>query len=181
MAGSGDANSSTRTQLNRQTRHVEWLKLYVGGMSMARIAERYDVNQSSILEVVKLALKQVSQERHDLAEVALDMQLERLALLYAAHMPVATDTDTDHTKAVRSAEIVLRTLDRIGKLQGLDEPMRAEVTVYTIDAVDAEIARLAEGIRGRAIEDAEARGLEPPETPVLDGIIEHVEQQQVEQ
>lgn len=180
MTPRSNANKSTRVQLNRQTRHVEWLTLYSGGMSMPRIAERYDVQTSSVLAVIKSALKQISQERHDLAEIALDVQLERLRLLLEAHMPTATTPDADHTKSVRSAEIVLRTLDRIAKLQGLDEPMRAEVTVHTIDAVDAEIAGLAKAIRDRSIENATERGLEPPETPVLDGIIEHVEQQQDE-
>ena len=59
---------------------------------------------------------------------------ERMDNLLATYMPQALAGD------VKSADFVLKVLDRRAKLLGLDAPTKTEV--ITLDAIDAEIRRL---------------------------------------
>ena len=160
----GDAHTSPRVQLNRGERHVAWLKLFAAGANYSQIARQYEVDPTSVREVILRSLKEVAAERRELAEHALDIHLERLESIYRAHYAAAVNVREDHAKAVKSADVVLRTLDRIAKLQGLDEPVRAEVTVRVRDDIDDELHRLANLIKDNTPDGAP--------TDVLDAIIE---------
>lgn len=164
----GNANTSSRVQLNRAARHTEWLTLFAHGMPYAAIAARYEVNESSVREVVRASLKDSAKHRRELADEALELQIQRLETILRAHMPIAVDTKNKHAQSVKSAQIVLNVLDRLAKLLGIDEPIRAEVTVRVRDELDDELHRLAKLIKDEAPAGAP--------TDVLDAIIAETEQ-----
>lgn len=165
-----DVNKSTKVQISRQNRHNEWLRLFVAGASYQQIADKYDVSLSTVKDVMRRALKLAQEERRELADAALQLHIERLEIMLNAHMPIALNVRGDHAKAKASGDLVLRTLDRLARLQGLDTPQTAEITVHTVTDLDREIAGLATMIRERARDV----GGDLPETPVLDGIVESV-------
>ncbi|WP_353107810.1 hypothetical protein [Gordonia sp. (in: high G+C Gram-positive bacteria)] len=171
----GNANNSSRVKLNRQSRHNEWLELYAGGMSIPKIAERYEANYTSVRDVVRTALREAADLRTELSGTMLDLQLSRYEWLWAKTVD-ALDKSSSNREVGRAQLISSgrNVLDSMSKLLGLDQPQRAEITVHTVDALDHEIASLAESIREKARKDAEEAGVDAPDMPVLDGIIESV-------
>ncbi len=173
----GDVNKSTRVQLSRAQKHGEWIQLYVGGATYQQIADIYEVSVSNIKEVIARQLSDAQSRRAHLADHALNLYLERLETLLAAHWPTATKTLRDddgnpvavsNEDADRAARFIVRVLDREAKLFGFDEPQRVDITVRAGDDLDDELRRLI-GQIGAA---ANASG--QPLPPILDSIATEV-------
>ena len=81
------------------------------------------------------------------------LQRTRLDELMATYLPNALAGDH------KSAEFVMKVLDRQAKLEGLDAPTKHEV--LTLDAIDAEIRKL-EAILGESDESATRETSETP-------------------
>lgn len=159
----GDNNTSSRSQLNKISRHNEWLQLYAGGATQQQIADRYSVSRQAVGVAIKDALKGAASRRTELADHAYELQLERLERLLTAHWPHALNTRDNPDQAIRSSRVVLDILDREAKLFGLDQPVQVEVNVRTRDEIDDELNRLANLLKTNAPSGAP--------TDVLDAII----------
>ncbi|URC17617.1 terminase small subunit [Gordonia phage Tardus] len=148
-------------------KQTKLLELYIQGHKFADIAKEVGyANRSNAYIALQTVLKQRAQERAQLADHVLEIQLERFDLLIATHMQIATDK-SNPLDAARSATVVLQISDRITRLLGLDQPQRHEVTV-AVDDVDREIAALADAIMVKARAD----GVDVT-APILESLIEH--------
>lgn len=114
----------------------EALKLRKAGATYEAIAAKVGfTNKGSAQRAVTQALKDVPK---DDAEVVFALELERLDQLLLALWPQAMKGH------VRSAETVIRLMERRAKLHGLDAPEKISATVTHASAdVDAAVAELA--------------------------------------
>lgn len=131
-------------------RRTKAIALRMAGADWDTIADRLDYSSRAhackdLTRALAANLAEMGRSVEELREVEL-MRLDRLqAALWAA----AVGGD------VRAVDSVLRIVDRRCKLLGLDAPLRAEV--FTVDAIDAQIAELTAQHAGRA-EAAETAG-----------------------
>ncbi|MCF8610039.1 hypothetical protein L5G28_07670 [Gordonia sp. HY285] len=174
---SGNANTSKRVQLNRATRHTEWLQLYTGGATFVHIADTYGVHYTSVRDVILRALAEAAAERRELADLALDLQLARYDRLWDEACRALDESKNG--REVGRAQLISAArgvLDSKTKLLGLDQPQRTEVTITQTSDIDRELAGMAQALRDKARADADAAGIDAPAMPVLDGIVESVEE-----
>lgn len=147
-------------------KQVKALRLFLAGVTYERIAEEVGYHdRSTAHRAIQSALKQRAKERDDLADSALTIQLERLEGIFRTHYALAIDRKNP-AQAARSAEVVIKALDRVAKFMGLDAPQRAEVTVVQRDELDMELSAMVAQFRA----EADARGVDLPDAPVLDAI-----------
>lgn len=161
----GNKHTSTRHIARRNLHQIDALNLYVAGHTYERIAKElgyYD--RSTAAKAVKRALQLRTAERNDLADQAITLNLERLDAIIRTHNAIALDHR--HPQSARSADVVLRAIDRQIRLLGLDQPQRIEATVVQKDQLDVEIAAMAQQLKSAAA----ARGINTP-TPSLDAVI----------
>ena len=171
----GDANKSVRVQLPRHEQHAEWLEEYIGGSSYRAIATKHGVHHTAVLRVVKRQLALARDRRDELADHLYDIQISRYERLWEETIKALDDAKSNREVGVAQLISVGRgVLDSIAKLQGLDQPMRVDVTVTDTREVDRELADLADKLKKKALADAEQAGIDAPDLPVLDGIIESV-------
>jgi len=109
----------------------EALELRNLGWTYQRIADHLSVSVSTAFDRVKRAVRNIPAEAVDEHR---RIEGERMDNLLSTYMPQALAGD------VKSADFVLKVLDRRAKLLGLDAPTKTEV--ITLDAIDAEIRRL---------------------------------------
>lgn len=110
------------------------LQLRKGGASYDAIARQVGyANRGNAHHAVMQELRELP--RDDAADV-LALEVERLDQLLMALWPAAMKGN------VRSAETVIRLMERRAKLQGLDAPVQATITHAAAD-VDAAVAELA--------------------------------------
>jgi hypothetical protein len=109
----------------------EALELRNLGWTYQRIADHLSVSVSTAFDRVQRAVRNIPAEAVDEHR---RIEGERMDNLLATYMPQALAGD------VKSADFVLKVLDRRAKLLGLDAPTKTEV--ITLDAIDAEIRRL---------------------------------------
>ncbi|UAJ15669.1 terminase small subunit [Gordonia phage Baddon] len=143
---------SKRNDAANALRRGEMVDLWIRGNTYAQIGELFGIDKSAVIRQVRRELQIRAQDRADLADQALEMQLARIERLLQTHMKIGTD-ESNPLAAARSARIALDAIDRLNRLLGIDQPQRHEVTVTTVDAVDREIARLTAKLTGHAEEN----------------------------
>ncbi len=117
------------------------LQLRKGGASYDAIARQVGyANRGGAHRAVTQELRELPK---DDAEDVLALEVERLDQLLMALWPAAMKGN------VRSAETVIRLMERRAKLQGLDAPVQATITHAAAD-VDAAVAELAREMALRA-------------------------------
>ena len=113
---------------------AETLQLRSQGLTYREIGERLGVDASTAQRRVKKALSEIPFESvKDLRT----LEGDRLDALTKALWPKAMSGDVP---AVRG---VLSVMDRRAKLFGLDMPHTVEIETWSMEGVDAEVARLA--------------------------------------
>lgn len=95
----------------RATMKVEALRLRKQGLSFEMIAKRLGVGESTAARIVRKAIQDLPAE---VADEVRTLELERLDMLVAGHLASAVKGNT------RSAEIVLKAMDRRAKFLNLD-------------------------------------------------------------
>lgn len=139
----GNAHTSTRVQLSRNTRHAEWCALYVAGMTQQEIADRYGVSRSAVRDAVKKALTEARQRRADIGDLILDLQIRRYEDLYGRCIEALDDAHAG--REVGRAQLISAArgiLDSLSKIQGLDQA--ATATVLTESQLDRDLRVLTE-------------------------------------
>lgn len=132
-------NNAVRQPDERQ-RAMRAVELRVQGQTYAQIAEALDYSDESGARhaVSRLLARREAESIDELRAV----HTARLESVLSSFWPAATSADTD------AARIVLRTLDSLAKLYGLDPPARVAVGARITDNVEFanEAARLIERI-----------------------------------
>ncbi len=136
-------------------RRAKAVALRLAGVDYDTIADRLGYyNRGAAYNDITRALEANVAEQQRGADILRQEELARLDRLQAGVWQAAVSGDT------RSVDSALRIIDRRCKLLGLDAPVRHEVV--TMDAVEAEIARLSAEL-GRN-ETGPAAGTEAPAT-----------------
>lgn len=118
-------------------RRSDAIQLRLAGADYDTIATRLGyASRGAAYTDINRALEQRMAEQRQSADVLRRQELERLDRLQTGVWVAAVAGDT------KSAEVALRIIDRRIKLLGLDAPVK--VSVLTMDAIEAEIARLTE-------------------------------------
>lgn len=161
----GDARTSFRVEAAVIEREVKALQAYLAGMTFENVAKAAGYADRAVAyRAVKRAVARRRAERDDLADEAGTVMLERLDMLYRAH--IAAALDRNNPDQYKATDRVLAVMDRLARLQGLSEPVQTEVVVRVKDELDAEIETLVRKLKDAGPADA------LPETPLLDSIID---------
>lgn len=128
----------------RRTRAIQ---LRLGGADWQSIADRLGyASRGAACTDVNRALEQQLVEQAAAVETMREIESARLDRLQATLWPQALSGD------IRAIETVLRIFEQRRKLWALDRP--AQVEVFTMDAIDAEIRRLQEALAHTPVGDA---------------------------
>ncbi|MEU7170327.1 hypothetical protein ABZ949_02400 [Micromonospora tulbaghiae] len=166
------ASRAKRAQV--ANRRAEAVNMRMAGASYQHIADTLGYNsRGAACQDVSRALEAAIAEQTRTAEVYREEELQRLDLLLAeawrvmkrahvtvSHGRVIRDDDTDEPllddgPVLAAIDRVLKIQERRAKLLGLDAPTKVEA--ITIDALDAEIAKLSAEL------DKDPRGSVPVE------------------
>lgn len=101
---------------HRASMRVEALRLRKQGLSFEMIAKRLGIGESTAARIVRKAIQDLPAEAADEVRT---LELERLDMLVAGHLTSAVKGNT------RSAEIVLKAMDRRAKFLNLDQQASA--------------------------------------------------------
>lgn len=126
----------TTTQAQREARRERVAEMTLHGYTIRQIGASLGVNHSTVVNDQKILRAEWAALRTEAHEQLVWIQQARLEQLERKLAPAVEQGDA---KAIDQA---LKVLDRRARLLGLDAPTRHEVQHVTIDAVDAEIARL---------------------------------------
>ena len=163
---------SKRNNAANDLRHEQMLDMWIRGYTYKEIAAEMGLRgHSTDIEQVQRTLAKHAENRAELADQALELQLARIERILQTHMQIATEK-ADPLAAARSARIALEAIDRLNRMLGLDQPQRHEVTVNTVDQIDREIAALTAKLTGHA----EAKGIHLDDMPALLSIAEQAGQ-----
>lgn len=166
----------------------EALKLRIMGLTERAIAEKLGVSAGSAHQYIVAELDKISKESVKDRETLRDIERERLSLLFNRWLPIATaealevshEIETnrgmqhiempDYIAGTKAGELVLKISARLSALDGLDAPIKQEVSgpaggpiehVFTAER-QAELTdrtrKLLELIPTRQIEPAPASG-----------------------
>lgn len=116
-------------------RRAKAVAMRLAGADYETIAQKLGYyNRGAAYNDINRALEANVAEQRRSAEILRQEELQRLDRLQAGAWMAAASGDP------KAIDVVLKIIDRRCKLLGLDAPVRHEV--ITLDAVDAEIARL---------------------------------------
>lgn len=161
----GDFRTSARAQANIVDKEAKALQGWLSGMTYDEVAAHAGYSgKGAAVTAVKRAVTRRQTERDELADQAGTIMLDRLDMLFRAH--IATAIDTNSPDRYKATDRILGIMDRIAKLQGLNAPLQVEATVRVKDELDDEIATLVRKLKDAGPADA------LPDTPVLDSIID---------
>ncbi|QRY62736.1 hypothetical protein JVX90_00215 [Gordonia sp. PDNC005] len=171
----GDANTSARVQIPRAEQQAEWLDDYIAGLSERAVAAKHGVSKTAVHNAIHNQLAAARERRAELADHLYEIQARRYEHLWTETARALADAKSNREVGVAQLITAGRgVLDSLTRLHGLDQPTRVDVTVTEISDVDRELADLADMVKKKAIADATAAGIDAPDLPVLDAIIESV-------
>lgn len=144
-----------RETLDGVARHAEWAELEAKGWSRARIAEHAKVARSTVTRGIDGLLADI---KVDAVSTLRKHERERLRLLIESAFG---DLDKAIDPPVRSKlrEEIRRHAESLRRLDGVDMPVRHEMTVITRDATEQAIAELEARL---AADDARTAGSPSP-------------------
>lgn len=149
-------------------RNGEIWKLYVAGWTQEALAEKYNLTQGRIAQIIAAVRAQIPEtDRAHLVQRELEMldTARRMALeLALAPLPPAFDQKggvlydpttkeivRDATGRVQAVKLALETQRDMRKLLGLDQPLKVDATVT--DAAALKAAELAAEAAARMVEE----------------------------
>ena len=158
------APRADRQRLTRKSRDrdAEAMRLKALGWSLEEICERLELGPdtrraSAAVKRAMLTMARFAAEEHRLIELAGLDELEAIVWrelkshhVLVSHGRVVRDDETgeplnDDRFVLEATDRILKIKERRAKMLGTDAPSRAEV--FTVDSVDAEIARLESEVR----------------------------------
>jgi transcriptional regulator with XRE-family HTH domain len=116
--------------------------LRLAHLTQAEIAKRLGVSVGTVNSDLQAVRDEWAERRRTATDEWLSEELAKLDRLERALLPLALQGQAS------AADRVLSVMDRRAKLLGLNKPDRHEHTVITLDAIEAEIARLEAEQRG---------------------------------
>ena len=123
------------------------LKLRLQGYTYREIGEKQGTSHMAAYGEVLSALEAVKRETHENAEKLRDLEVHRMDAILAELWPRKADP--------RTADTILRLMDRRAKLMGLDAAQQSEMKVTGLEGLtDEQIASRIEDI----VQSARARG-----------------------
>jgi predicted transcriptional regulator len=137
VGGSSWANSPTSpTRTKADIRRLRALEMRAEGMTFAAIGEQLGITSASAYKAVSKAIKELAEREHEAAVEVRQMQHLRCQALYRTYVPKALDGD------IKSAQLVLKVMEREAALYGLDTAPRVEVAgSVNLTVADVEEAR----------------------------------------
>jgi hypothetical protein len=106
------------------------------GMTFAAIGEKLGITSASAYKAVSRALKDLAAREHEAAVEVRQMQHVRCQALYRTYVPKALEGD------IKSAQLVLKVMEREAALYGLDTAPRVEVSgSVNLTVADVQEAR----------------------------------------
>lgn len=137
--------------LNAALRRTEALKLRLKGKTFADIGEEMGVTPQTAHQYVKKAYELLLQQQNELAEEVRQLTKERLDALLAAHWEGAISG-----KDKPAAELVLKLIDRMAKLYGLDAAQKVQTDLsVALPGASAEELKAQARMMGVDITDLE--------------------------
>lgn len=133
---SHSAVSAARVQAAE--RRLEALRLRRDGYTYQQIASALGVSVSRAHDLVTGAYRQLREELSETADDALQLDLSRLDGLLRAHWPRAVGAGAEPPDP-KSAEVVLKMIDRRARLLGLDAPTKTEGSLRLSALSDSEL------------------------------------------
>jgi transcriptional regulator with XRE-family HTH domain len=112
------------------------------------IARELDVSASTVNRDLAAVREEWATRRTQTYEQWVAEELAKIDLLERAIMPAAISGDD------KAQARLVQFMDRRARMMGLDKPQQFEHTVITVDAVEAEIARLEREMAERDRSDA---------------------------
>lgn len=97
------------------------LELRKQGLNYEEIAEMMGISRQGAWDAVSKGLKNYARVTDEIAEDVREMEIARMDKMLATHLDLAVEGST------RSAEIVLKIMDRRAKLLGLDTPVKQKI------------------------------------------------------
>jgi hypothetical protein len=153
----------TAPRVDAAQRDAQALELRAAGASFREIAAQLGVSVSTAWKCVDRGLAVTRHEPSSKLRILERERLDRLTVaanqvLQARHVVVSggkivVDTDTgqplvDHGPTLAAVNTLTRLMERRARLEGLDEPTRADISarvhagVYSVDALDRELERV---------------------------------------
>jgi hypothetical protein len=156
------ARPNSARQVDAAQRDAQALELRAAGANFRQIADRLGVSVSTAWKCVDRGLAATRQEPAAKLRTLERDRLDRLTVqavevLQARHVVVSggkiiTDDDgrplVDHGPTLAAINTLVRLMERRARLEGLDEPARADITakvhaeVYSVSALDRELERV---------------------------------------
>jgi hypothetical protein len=134
MPNAGQPKSSQKT-LEAKDRQRRAIEMRLTGMGLQDIADQLGYSDASgAFRAIKRGMEKSVREP---AEQLLTMELMRLDDLLQAHFPLAKSGDT------RSAELVLKVMERRSKYLGMDAPEKIDLTGQMTQTV--QLVGISEG------------------------------------
>lgn len=150
----------------QRAREEAVLMMYARGLSQTEIATALEVRQPTISVLLSKALIRRANEDPVTGAKARALLTERWEALIRAWMPLALGTDTDPPNE-KAADIVLRTLDRLAKIAGLEvvPSVQNNVLVLSADELRSQIMGSLDeaAARQEMVAGILTRGEDPPE------------------
>lgn len=150
----------------QRAREEAVLMMYARGMTQSEIAGALDLRQPTISVLLSKALIRRANEDPVTGAKARALLTERWEALIRAWMPLALGTDTDPPNE-KAADVVLRTLDRLAKIAGLDvaPTIQQNVIMLSPDELRQKIMGSLDEAAARAdlVQGILTRGEDPPE------------------
>jgi hypothetical protein len=154
----------TGARVDAAQRDAAALELRADGASFREIADRLDVSVSTAWECVDRGLAATRQEPSSKLRALERERLDRLTVqavqvLQAPHVAVSGGKIVrgddgqplvDHGPTLAAINTLTRLMERRARMEGLDEPARADITakvhaeVYSVDALDRELERVTQ-------------------------------------
>lgn len=129
-------------------RERQVIELWLHGWGTDEIADRLDLNDSSVRAIRKRVMERRAAEwQPENVDALRDAEVARLDRLMRAHQPAALGLG--QPASPRSAQIVLACVDRRAKLLGLDAPVKIAATVRS--ELDAEIEQMISTLRDKGV------------------------------
>ena len=119
------------------------------GFSYRDIGRQLGISHEQARKDVEAALRETSRPP---ADAVRKLHVMRTEWVYQKAATIAHNSTSDD-RTLRALDRCLQALERLAKLDGVDAPSRAELTILSLDAIEAEIAQLEAKLGTGELED----------------------------
>ena len=112
------------------------MSMFIGCATTDQIAKQVGLSIATVNAIINRVMKRRRAERDELGDFALEQMLDQIDMLMRGHLIKGAKGDA------RSADTVIKLMDRKARLLGLDQPTQAEVRITQRSEVDEAIEEL---------------------------------------